>query len=247
MCCKVVIPSHKRADRVKSKVLVPNPILCVAESQEDEYKFYNPECEIVTHPDSVVGLIPKRNWIVQHFGDVFMIDDDVVAVQRLYKPKGESNEVLKDPEQVQGIIDRLYSIAKMTGVSLFGFNKDQRPVFYDPAKPFVMDKNVTGCAYGVIKGPNIWWNEELQLKEDFWISCWIKFKERLILVDERYHFNQVDTFVNAGGLSEIRNDRTEMQNMLKLKKYFGDAIQMKGKGSVVKSFKKYNISVNFPF
>lgn len=40
---KIVIPSHKRHDRVFSKKLVNNPIICVAESQEGIYREYNPD------------------------------------------------------------------------------------------------------------------------------------------------------------------------------------------------------------
>ena len=44
-----------------AKKLVLDPIICVAESQADLYRQYNPDCEIVTHPDDVIGLIPKRS------------------------------------------------------------------------------------------------------------------------------------------------------------------------------------------
>ena len=72
---RIVIPSHKRHDRVFAKYLVNDPIICVAKSQADIYKQFNPDCEIVTHPDDVVGLIPKRNWMAKHFRNLFMLDD----------------------------------------------------------------------------------------------------------------------------------------------------------------------------
>lgn len=77
MSCKIVIPSHKRHDRVFAKKLVNDPIICVAECQADLYRQFNPDCEIVTHPDDVVGLIPKRNWMAKYFKELFMLDDDV--------------------------------------------------------------------------------------------------------------------------------------------------------------------------
>lgn len=76
MPCKIVIPSHKRHDRVFAKKLVNDPIICVAESQADLYQQFNPECEIVTHPDDVMGLIPKRNWwqsILENFSCLMMM------------------------------------------------------------------------------------------------------------------------------------------------------------------------------
>ena len=44
---RIVIPSHKRHDRVFAKYLVNDPIICVAKSQADLYKQFNPDCEIV--------------------------------------------------------------------------------------------------------------------------------------------------------------------------------------------------------
>ena len=101
---KIVIPSHKRHDRVFAKKLVNNPIICVAESQADLYRQYNPECEIVTHPDDVIGLIPKRNWMARHFGDLMMLDDDVHVVKTLFCEKGETG-VIRDPDQITHIIE----------------------------------------------------------------------------------------------------------------------------------------------
>lgn len=95
MSLKIVIPSHKRHDMVLAKKLVVDPIICVAESQSDLYRQHNPECEIVTHPDDVIGLIPKRNWMAKHFGELMMLDDDVHAVKNLYCEKGECS-VLRD-------------------------------------------------------------------------------------------------------------------------------------------------------
>ena len=59
MPCKIVIPSHKRHDRVFAKKLVNDPIICVAESQADLYQQFNPECEIVTHPDDVMAPLQR--------------------------------------------------------------------------------------------------------------------------------------------------------------------------------------------
>ena len=101
MSLKIVIPSHKRHDRVFSKKLVTDPIICVAKSQADIYREYNPECEIVCHPDSVVGLIPKRNWMAKHFGDLFMFDDDVHVCKRLFT----EYSVFMDDRHIRGSLE----------------------------------------------------------------------------------------------------------------------------------------------
>jgi len=247
MSLNIVIPTYKRPERVLSKALVTNPILCVSESEKDAYREFNPECEIVTHPDSVKGLPAKRNWMVQHFGELFMLDDDVFEFQPQYYGPGVSTANLTNPEVIRHIIERLYTIAKMLDVHLFGFSKSQAPLMYNPSKPYVMNERVTGCSYGVIKSPNTFWPSDLVLKEDFWISGYVKYKERLVLIDKRYAFKQKDTFTNPGGLSEYRNTERELNAMLQIKKYFGNCVKIKNGNGIVKSAQEVNISMGFPF
>lgn len=246
----IVIPSHKRHDRVFAKKLVIDPIICVAKSQEGIYREYNPDCEIVTHPDTVVGLIPKRNWMAKHFGDLFMIDDDVNCVKNLAIERGEKG-VIRDKEKITRIINELYELAEMLDVNLFGFTSRISPVMYDESGYFSLSNMITGCSYGVRRSKNIWWNEELKLKEDFWISCYVKYKERKVLTDSRYHFCQQGTFVNAGGLAAIRNQDEERRSIMLIKKSFGDSIQLKGQGhngkDKTRSMVQYNISARFKF
>lgn len=163
---KIVIPSHKRHDRVFAKKLVNNPIICVAESQADLYRQYNPECEIVTHPDDVIGLIPKRNWMARHFGDLMMLDDDVHVVKTLFCEKGETG-VIRDPDQITHIIESLYELACLLDVHLFGFTSAISPVMYNEWGYYSLSKMITGCAYGVRYNKNVWWNEEIRRSLDF--------------------------------------------------------------------------------
>ena len=250
MPLRIVIPSHRRWDRVLAKRLVQDPIICVAESQEAIYRDYNPDCEIVTHPDSVVGLIPKRNWMARHFGDLFMLDDDVHVVRRLYVEKGESAPI-RDPAEVTAVIARLHELAEMLDIHLYGFSSAVTPVMYSEEAYLSLSHMITGCAYGVRPSKNIWWNEDVKLKEDFWISCYVKYKERRVLTDGRYNFAQKGTFVSAGGLAGIRNQDEERRSILFMRKSFGECIRLKGvtnngKGETVQKV-KYNIVAKFPF
>ena len=250
MPLKIVIPSHKRHDRVFAKKIVKDPIICVAESQADIYKRYNPECEIVSHPDDIIGLIPKRNRMAKHFGDLFMLDDDVHVCKSLFIEKGESG-VIRAPEKVTYIIESLYELACMLDVHLFGFTSRISPVMYDETGFYSLSKMITGCSYGVRYNKNVWWNEELKLKEDFWISCYMKYKERRILTDLRYNFSQKNTFINAGGLSAFRNQEEERRSIMFIKKSFGESIQLKGETNngkdKTKQLVQYNITCKFKF
>lgn len=249
MSLKIVIPSHKRADRVLSQRLVLDPIICVAESQKEEYQRCNPNCEIVTHPDDVIGLIPKRNWMAKYFGDLFMLDDDVHNFVKLYIEMGERAPI-RNRKVITQKINELYELACLLDVHLFGFTNKPTPVMFKSDEWFSLTNVITGCAYGVRYNKNTWWNESLKLKEDFWISSYMMFKERKVLTDLRYNFQQKGTFASAGGLAEIRNQEEERRNILELKHYFGDVIRLKkqhsnGKDKVVEKV-QYNISAQYP-
>lgn len=250
MPLRIVIPSHKRHDRVYAKRVVSDPIICVAESQAEAYRRHNPDCEIVTHPDDVVGLIPKRNWMARHFGELFMIDDDVHAVKDLVAEKGEST-VVRDPQKVRRIIEELHDIACMLDVHVFGYTARTTPVMYEEGEYLSLSKMITGCSYGVRYNKNVWWNEELRLKEDFWISCYVKYKERKVLTDLRYSFSQKSTFVNAGGLSAIRNHDEERRSILLIRKHFGESVVMKGASrngkETTRQMVEYNINCKWKF
>lgn len=247
---KIVIPSHKRHDRVFAKKLVNNPIICVAESQADIYREYNPDCEIVTHPDDVIGLIPKRNWMARHFGDLMMLDDDVHVVKILFAESGELG-VEHDPDKITSIIEELYDLACMLDIHLFGFTSATTPVMYNEWGYYSLSKMITGCAYGVRYNKNVWWNEEIRLKEDFWISCYMKYKERKILTDLRYNFAQKGTFVSSGGLAAIRNQEEEKKSILFIRKNFGESITMKVPGCngqhATRQVVQYNIACRFKY
>lgn len=250
MSIKIVIPSHKRHDNVISKKIVKNPIICVAENQKELYAEYNPECEIVTHPNDVIGLIPKRNWMAKYFGELFMIDDDISSVHQMFLPPKCDEGVTIKPDKVNVIINNLYEMAKMLDVHCFGFCNVPTPIMFDEFQWLRLNKNITGCSYGVIFNDNTKWDERLKLKEDFLISSYMLYKERKILTDLRYCFMQQGTMVRPGGLSGIRNQDTERQSILLLKKMFGDSIQIKtskrsnGKDEYCSKL-KYNISAKY--
>lgn len=246
MSCKIVIPSHKRAENVLTTELVYDPILCVEEAQEGEYREHNPDVEIVTHPNEIKGLVPKRNWMARKFGELFMLDDDIMSFNKVYGCEGTTGSI-KEKSFVTARIYELHDRAKLLGVPLFGFTKNQRPTYHKPFKPFRLDAHITGCAYGMIWNEKLYWHEDLKLKEDFWISGLVKHYHRKILTDTRYCFTQKDTFVNPGGLSSIRNQENEWESMLMVRKYFGKCVSLKTEKWGSKKINKLNITMKFDF
>ena len=96
----VVCPTHGRAGQVLVLKLLPDIALVVAESQQPAYAEAHPEIELIVHPDSVRGIAPKRQWIVDTLGDVVMFDDDVTGISDVQAASGEQTAV-RDPEVIK--------------------------------------------------------------------------------------------------------------------------------------------------
>lgn len=246
MNINIVVPSYKRASRISTTNVVEGCIICVPESQEAEYKEHNLGVEIVAHPDSIKGLPPKLEWIRKNFDNPFFIDDDVKEFRRLYIEAGEQGKV-DNPTIVREIIEKTAWCAKKAGAYLYGFNHSPMPTAYSGQQPVVMSGFVMGGATGLLNGSKLWFNEDMKLGGDFWISLLNAHFHRKIWKDMRYAFTFKDTFMNPGGLSEYRNLEAEKAKYDILKKYFGDAVQMKQDTRLSKRKHPFMISINLPF
>ncbi len=240
---KIVIPSHKRADRVLTTSVVADPIICVPESQLIEYHERNPGVELVAHPDTVVGLTAKRQWIYEHFGNVFMLDDDVVALKKVF----DDGRSITNKQMVREIIQATANAARQAGAFLFGFGKNPNPASFRSLKPISLTGYVTGCATGLLSGSRLWYNPKIRCNEDYWISCLNAYYHRIIWRDERFTFIQKDTFTNPGGLAEFRNMEAEKKDFEYLKECFGDVIQLKTDTSHRKRRHQFEKAIKLPF
>lgn len=235
---KIVIPSHKRATRVLTTSAVDGAILCVEDSQRKLYEACNPGIEIVCHPDSVIGLARKRDWIIKHFGSVFMLDDDIDALKRVYTEKGEPTTV--ETDLAYDIVQMAANACRDAGFYLFGFSTAPNPLHYNSLAPVALSGYMTGCAHGVLAGSKLWYNPEIICNEDYWISCLNAYYHRGIWKDTRFYWNQKDTFVNRGGLAEYRNTDSEEKDFALLQKVFGEEViyLRKNKGKLKHAFQK---------
>ncbi|UBM58243.1 hypothetical protein LAG90_15675 [Marinilongibacter aquaticus] len=216
---KVVIPSHKRWDRVATICAVDKAILCVEEAQKVAYEACNPNVEIVCHPNEIKGLAAKRDWIIGHFGSVFMLDDDIESLKRVYTEKGEETEI--DPETAYDIIQCTALACKAAGFFGFGFSTSPTPLHFDSLNPIRLTGYLTGCAHGVLKGSKLWYSPDIVCNEDYWISCLNAYHHRGVYKDLRFYWQQRETFVNRGGLAEFRNTEAEEADFKLLQTVFG--------------------------
>lgn len=220
----IVCPTHGRAGRVHTFDVLPDIPLCVAESQLPLYKEHYPDAEYLVHPDDVVGIAPKRQWIVDRHPKVMMFDDDLKHMVDLTVGPGEDPRI-RDPQRVRDLTARLFSMAEEMGVHVLGFNTYVDPALYRPHRPFSLRHMVSGHCLGLIRDKRLRMpNMPNLLTDDLWVSALAAFYDRMLLTDNRYALAMQDTWRSDGGMATHRTWQRVVANERYLKDSFGDSI-----------------------
>lgn len=242
---KIIIVSHKRADRVLTTKAVDGCAICIPESQREDYARHNPGVELVCHPDSVIGLPAKRQWIMDHYPDVFMLDDDIKEMRGVYKRAGEKAKI--DSKLAREIIISTAHAARQAGAYLFGFNQSAIPTAYNGLQPISLTGYMIEGWIGILSGSKLFYPRDMRLCGDFWISCLNAYHHRICYKDLRFSFVPVNTFKNQGGQSEFRNIEAEEKAYHFLKDHFGDVVQLKKDTGLAKRKHQWQKTLKLPF
>lgn len=236
---KIVIPSHKRADSVLTEV--EDAILCVDEKEEALYKEHHPKTEIVTHK-GLKNLAQIRQWIFEKFGDAFMVDDDIVSIERTYC----TADPILSSKEVKVLISETYEIAKECGCYLFGFADTPNPKHFKPFKPFSAKGYINACAIGIRKGGKLFFSGQTTAAESHWINLLNAYHNRKCFIDKRFHFRQKQgsTFTLPGEQTDKRTLETEKTDTLFLKKMFGESVILKKGKKDSKQMHQFQRSLN---
>ncbi|GAJ01496.1 unnamed protein product [marine sediment metagenome] len=176
MSIKIIIPSAGRSDNVLTNI--DNQIICVPENEIKEYKIFNSDFEIISHP-KLKNLAAKRNWILNKFGEVFMIDDDMVSLERVYV---KTNQVLSSKEAYNQV-QQLFYQAKHLNAMLFGFSEDPSPNHYNPYKPLMLKGISGGGAYGILKDSKLFFTENTTACDSHFVTLLNTYKNRYSLIE----------------------------------------------------------------
>lgn len=221
----IVIPSRGRPGNVaKMTALFPKAIWCVSESEAESYVTKRK----LVHPDSILGLAAKRQWINDRLhGVVFQVDDDVTA---LWSNVGELGHRITNPNTIEGIIRNAAHSAIQFGAPVFGFNQAWDVRKYDPFDPFSLSGWV-GTAVGFI-GREIKYDTTLtaQADIDFCLRCLLK--KRIVFTDKRFSFI-CQRFTNGGGSGGIRTAEDYKAQVERVRDRWGQWISYrKAKGTM---------------
>lgn len=235
---RIVIPSMGRARTATTHRLVDESIFCVPEAEADGYAKLVGSARVVTHPDTLLGLPRKNNWILDNLIDdecVVMLDDDIEYVVNMWVGPGEPDQFTVDPDRIRRIIEQTYGMAEDAGAYLFGWNPAATNVKYFHAlDAFKWTGWVNGSAKGFRKGHRLRYDERLVAKEDYDISLMNAYVHRYCFRDERHCFANSETFTGSGGLSLTRNSVTEKADERLLRQKWGPHITAKGQNTTRK-------------
>jgi hypothetical protein len=221
----IVCPTHGRAGRVFTLQVLPDIPLCVSESQAPLYAEAHPESELIVHPDSVVGIAPKRQWLVDRYERVMMFDDDLKHMIDLRVGPGEDGRI-RDPQLVRDVTTRLFDMADGLGAHVCGFNTYVDPALYRPHDPFSLKRMVSGHCLGLIKDERLRLPDMASLlTDDLYVSALAAYHDRILLTDNRYALAMQDTWKADGGMATHRTWQRVIENERFMVESFGDAIQ----------------------
>lgn len=244
---KIVCPSKGRSDNVRTIKLIPSLELVVCETEADDYKKNYPNTVVHATPSHIKGITPTRQWILEKFGEVFMIDDDVVSVRRNFAFGEDDPSQIIDQEVILEIINSTAGIARDIKAKVFSFSKMRNPLEYNSFQPIVHTGYMNASFCGFLKGHGLSYDLSMNEGEDHYMSCLVIYKHRYCLIDNRYSFVTDGNFTAIGGCNSYRTREGMMKNTIYLKKLFGDAIVYKEPTQLKQNVNIGERSIKFPY
>lgn len=242
----VVCPSKGRSADVKTLEFFPELTLVVPEKENELYKANYPHIEVLSPPAHVKGITATRQWILDRWEEVFMIDDDVRTVFRNFAATGEQYKI-NDPELVAEILNNTYEIAKGINAKIFAFSTVRHPLAYQAFKPIEHVGYFNASFCGFLSGHELSYDLAMNEGEDHYISCLNIYKHRYGLIENRYSFITDANFKATGGCNDYRTRESMIKNTIYLRKKFGEVIHYKEPSMLKMNVNIGERSLKFPF
>lgn len=228
----IVIPSYKRAGRVKSAALFPDgwARVWVPESQVESYKALQPELRVEGIPDAADGrgMAHKRNFVLEHTqGPLVMVDDDVRELRRW---EGNELRVLTQAEGAE-LLAMGVELSRAVGAGMWSPNIKADPRAYSKMRPFSLLSPVLGPWTGINRplAEKLRYDTRFTAKEDYdlWLQAIYHFRRTLRL----NQFCIIKKEEAVGGLARTYDDERAEARLIERK--WGNVITYGNKKSVL--------------
>lgn len=250
MKISVCVPSYRRP-RVKTSEYLPFVKIYIDKSDEDEYRKYNPDYNLVVCRDGVQGNLARvRNYILDEvFGDgadaVILMDDDVSGI---YRFEVQSNgfgykSIHVDADEFLMYMEKYIILTKDWGIGAFSLNNTNMPMSYQHFKPFLTHALNLGCFTCHVQN-KLRYDENLPLKEDYdmFIQQQNEYRGMLSI---RSMYYVADIGVGVGGTAVRRNYEREREQQDLLIKKWGSRI-VKRKKDFKTNYKSLSQDIHIP-
>jgi hypothetical protein len=180
---RIVLPSRRRVAWCRESLkLWPTATVCVGEEEAADYRALG--CEVVTHPDNIVGLGRLRQWIIEHFTErcIIQVNDDI---RGLWCVVGKRSRVITDPPSIWQILLNSATIAEGLGISCFAYSRFGGDVrMFEATKPFSV-KLLDCSLFGMIDR-NYRFDPNVSQCDDVDLTLQCLLKERIVWTDVRF-------------------------------------------------------------
>lgn len=245
----LVIASRGRAEVATTPKYWGHTKFCVSEEEAPKYAEYWPDVEIVAHPDSVLGVGPKVNWIMEKFGNVLPMSDDLGPLFWMGYAQGESIQ-FEDAQTAYDIVQHVARVAWDMGCYMFGVGHSGDIRNFMPWLPARMAGYMQGKT-GFFAGSKLFLPDDPYCPyTDYFVSGLNAYYYRYMWNDNRWGCQEMIPDLRAeGGANEWRNLHHMERWTQLLVRYFGEAVTAKSKPESTRGrlAHPYAINLNVPW
>lgn len=218
----IYVPSYKRANNCLTAANYKSATICVHQFEAEEYRKNYPN-PVMVLPDEIggKGMAVIRNYILDHSPEqeIVMLDDDIVNVGFW---ENEEKTILSEPELLD-FIKQGFRMAKELGTALWGLNLLEDKKAYREYSPFSFSSVILGPFFGIIKDPELRFDESLGLKEDYDYSLQVLRKYRKLLRFNKYNYLAGHLKIK-GGCAAYRTSEKELEQRQRFIEKWGNRI-----------------------
>lgn len=238
MKIEILSPSYRRADSASTQEYLPSCTYVVARSEKKAYE--SAGRRVIAVPNDVQGNVCRvRNYILEHFNPVLILDDDI---RRFGRWNQQKNLKLNTDEAME-FIEHAFILARQFKARMWGMNLLPDKGAYREYTPFAFRAVVLGPVQGFIN-MDLRYDESLPLKEDYDLSLQVLNKYRRTLRFNMYHY-VCGQHNNVGGCAAYRTMERERKQFLLLQKKWGsNIVRIDTQGGQVNQKKRTNWDIN---
>lgn len=219
----IAIPSKGRAGKTTTDKTFDGGIFYVPENEVEQYR-KKTKNEVRPVPTECDGITKTRNFILKENQgkDVLFVDDDIREIGTFQY--GKRINLKNKGDLIVREFEKAFNTCQGLGFKIFGIEAGGSKFADHPLNPFSFKGVINGSCMGVIADGSYWFDEQLQVKEDYDIVL-RHYKQLGGHLKIRYFYVRTFHWENEGGCVEYRTDKMEEEAIDLLEKRYPLMVQ----------------------